>query len=257
MKRILALTLLVFMLAVPVFSQSLRGVGATYASHNGVHVCDDLSQVNVGWMYNWGTHPTLCPGVEAVPMLWRVDDVGKSVGGNSSHLLLFNEPLYQGGVSMQEVVEATHAASQLYSQKLVSPAFADIRNLGVWWAEYNKRYGTDPQVEAVAVHCYAWDGQSPQAAVSYCKSIVRKASKLGLPVWVTEWAWIGEQDRDAVKYIMKALRWLRRDRRVARHAYFQLCIKGDEWWALPDNTSLTNWYTGVLTNLGRAFNALR
>lgn len=253
MKVKLILFVLMFM-TVPVFSQLPKGVGATYASHNGVQVCDELQNVNAGWMYNWGTHPTICNGVESVPMLWGVSNVGQPVGGNSEWLMLFNEPLYQGGRTMQEVVVATYQASQLYTQRLVSPSFADTRNLSKWRDEYRQLYGTDPPVDAVAVHCYAWDGQSVNAAVSFCKGQVRKAAKLNLgPVWVTEWAWIGEQDRKAEQYIGRMLKWLGRERKVSRHAYFELSYSGDEPWALPYNTSLTDWQTGQLTNLGVAF----
>jgi hypothetical protein len=208
-------------------------------------------------MYNWGRTPPLCSGVESVPMLWNGDAVGLPVGGNSDWLLLFNEPdvASQANMTPREGAIATHQASQTYTKRLVSPAVGDVRWLEQWRVEYQSLYGTDPPVDAVAVHCYAWDGQSVNAAVSYCKGQVRKAFRLNLgPVWVTEWAWIGPQGRDAEQYIMRMLRWLPKERKVQRHAYFELSYSGDEPWALWWNTSLTDWETGELTNLGEAFN---
>jgi hypothetical protein len=234
----------------------MRGTGATYAEHNGINVCDELDAVNASWMYNWGRNPTVCSGIESVPMLWCTGEVGLAIGGNSEWLLLFNEPdvAVQCNKTPHEGAIATRQASQAYSKRLVSPAVGDIRWLEDWKTEYNSLYGTDPPVDAVAVHCYDWTG-SVTGGVEHCQGLVRRAHALNLgPIWIAEWAWMGPQGRQAEQYIRRMVQWLSSERMVQRHAYFEMSYEGSEPWAFWWNTSLTDWETGELTNLGRAFN---
>jgi hypothetical protein len=65
---------------------------------------------------------------------------------------------------------------------------------------------------------------------------------------------MGPQGRYAEQYIRRMMQWLSSESKVQRYAYFEMSYEGSEPWAFSWNTSLTDWDTGELTNLGRAFN---
>jgi hypothetical protein len=247
---ILVIMLLLFCL-IKVDAQSpKKGVGATYED------CQGLRDVNATWFYNWGYDPPLCDGVEAVPMLWCTSTIGQELGGNSQWVMGANEPdvFNQCNKSAKEMATAWRRVEEAYPDRLlVSPGVMWVPWLRAFKDAYLKEYGRPPTIHAAAVHCYAWVDE-PQQAVEYCKQQVSAVYALGFgQVWVTEWAWMGADFQKGLEYMVLMRAWMEQDARIDRYAWFELSYRGDEPWAFDVNTSLVGYYSGAMTDYGRAY----
>ena len=231
----------------------LHGVGATYRQ------CPYMATVGAKWYYDWGISPTLCGGVEAVPMIHRVADVGKAVGGNSTWILWFNEPELTGQnnyISPEQAAQLWNANIGAYpGKKHVSPAVTDLS----WLSRFLVLVLQKPN--ALAVHYYAWRDLAAEIArtTEFLRQAVDLAQRYGIgEVWLTEWAglhgWMGQDA--ALEYERRMLtEVLPSFPQITHEAWFQLSYRGDEEWAfgVDCNTSLIDYNTGQLTPFGQVY----
>lgn len=216
-------------------------VGATYPTG-----CADADRLGAVGVYNWGALE--CEQIMTAQMVYCTPSLLPDVG-DASIVLMGNEPDHpkQCNKTPREFADYWNwAAPQLAREgrMLVSPATFTLSWMEAWWPM------VEPKPDAIAVHCYDFGGGN------VCKDHILSYAKFGVPLMVTEWAYVpgpGEEQVAAV-YIADMLIWFDAHRDVIiMDAYFQTSYRGDEEWALFGNTSLINWDTGDLTPMGVAF----
>jgi hypothetical protein len=170
----------------PVAGFNKKGLG----SCNSMTSPEELSQLRLGWYYNWRPFPKLSsvPGVEFVPMFWSGRDVTSEnlAAVNESaatHVLGFNEPDLAGQSNMtpEECLEWWPQLMTL-KQRLGSPAPASANWLEKFMPEAKRR---GLRVDFVCLHRYP-DISDPGAVDEVERMIEEAHSKYGLPVWLTE-----------------------------------------------------------------------
>lgn len=231
-------------------TNSLRGVGSTYSQ------CEYMDGE---WYYNWGMSLPDC-GIESVPMLWDETFIGLPIFATSKWLMGFNEPdvSSQSDISPQMAAVLWKDVESIYSDKmLVSPSVLDLSWLNSWYEEYARLYGKPPRVDATGIHCY-WFGDV-RSAIEHCKTLTRNAIEWSTrrhiyQVWITEYAYLpclGDSER----FMVEMMLFFDSEPIVARDAWFQLSYMGEEPWAFGENcnTSLVDFYSGRLTELGKAY----
>lgn len=240
----------------------VRGAGSTYDR------CEALQLAGATWYYDWGPHPALCEGVEAVPMIWG-RGINVEIGGNSQWLLGFNEPELStqttSGLAPEIKLQANITptlAAELWREieilhpdkKLVSPATVFLVWLTTWWNEYQRLYGAIPRVDAVAIHC--WQQMTAREAANLCRRQVTQArawaNERGISeVWCTEWyqfSCFPEGMEGSVAYLEEMLPWL--ETHADRHAWFQV-MDSANWFGPYCETDLVQ--DGALTQLGQSY----
>jgi len=150
----------------------------------------ELSQLRLGWYYNWRPVEKIAPapGVEFVPMFWSARDITSETvaainGSAATHVLGFNEPDMEGQSNMtpEECLEAWPQLMTL-KQRLGSPAPANWTWLEKFMPEARRR---GLRVDFVCIHRYP-DISNP-GAVDEVEGMIEGAyRKYGLPVWLTE-----------------------------------------------------------------------
>lgn len=155
----------------------------------------DLAAVGAVWFYNWGPNPQVITGTEAVPMIWCTD-VPSTVDGNSGFLLGANEPnlATQCNKSPAEYVSTWHTIEARFSPTftLVSPAtgFGDTNWLVEFRNAFSQTYGTYPNWQYLAVHCYEEFSVDCETQIG---TMIDYADSWGADgIWLTEFA-IGRQ----------------------------------------------------------------
>lgn len=238
-----------------------KGVGLTYGH------CGDVQRVGASWFYTWSPWPRDCEGVESVPMIWGSNDIGKTPRGTSAWLLGFNEPdrSNQANLTPGAAAELWREIETLYglrsndkqlARKLVSPAVShtDVDWLRRFVAAYVDLYGEMPQLDALAVHCYANDVDKCIATVSEVIELAESWGVLG-GVWLTEfstWPKAGEEVGIALDRARKLIEVLDGEPGVVRYAWFAARIRGDEWWVGP-STALVEFDGLGLTMYGEMY----
>lgn len=229
-----------------------KGIGLTYGH------CADAQLVGASWQYGWGPRPKDCPGVESVPMIWGRESIGTEVSGTSNYLLGFNEPdrSNQADLTPAEAAELWRDVELLYADDwlLVSPAVShtDVDWLRRFVSTYQLRYDEMPQLDALAVHCYA---NTVQGCIDAVQEVIEMADDwqvLG-GVWLTEfafWPTAGEEVADALTRALHMIGMLDGEPGVVRYAWFAARMRGDEWWAPNVAAPLVEFETGQLTMYG-------
>jgi len=150
----------------------------------------ELSQLHLGWYYNWRPFPKIAPvpGVEFVPMFWNAGDltsenlaaVNRSA---ATHVLGFNEPDMYGQANMtpKECLDSWPKLMPL-KQRLGTPAPATSSWLEKFLPEAKRR---GLRVDFVCLHRYP-DISDPKAVDSIEAMLKDVRQKYGLPVWLTE-----------------------------------------------------------------------
>ena len=121
-----------------------------------------------------------------------------------------------------------------------------------FYAAYLTEYEKNPQIDALAVHCYANNVAQCIATVEEVIELADNWQVLG-GVWVTEfafWPTQGEEVSIALGKAREFLEWLGGESRVARFAWFAARIQGDEWWAPNVAAPLVEFESGELTMYG-------
>ena len=160
------------------------------ASHSEMTSPAELSQLHLGWYYNWTPFPKIAPvpGVEFVPMFWSPHDLTAAnlAAVNQSaatHVLGFNEPDMerQSNMTPEECLELWPQLMTL-KQRLGSPAPANSTWLEKFLPEAKRR---GLRVDFVCVHRYP-DISDPDAVGKIEAMLQGVHQKYGLPVWFTE-----------------------------------------------------------------------
>lgn len=239
--------------------QIQRGFGATYIAPER---CGELDPRLGSSYYNWGPTPPVCPGWEAVPMIWGKSQIGAEVGGNSLYLMGFNEPdcIFQSRMNPEEGAQRWRELEAIYPDRLlISPGVMEVQ----WLRDFIEAYIAQtpegespkpPRLQGLAVHCYVW--ADPENSVKYCKGRVQEtialADQWSIPeVWLTEFAYLCDPSGagPGSEYLRKMMFWLESEPRVTRYMWFQWTYAGTESWSFGSacNTSLVKWETEPVT----------
>lgn len=241
-----------------------RGVGATYNSNGDYDRCTALRELGMGWYYNWGNDPGICPGVESVPWIWCTA-IPTNLGGNSIWTGFGNEAENpdQCGKTPTQMADAYALALQRHpGRKWVAPNSFSIEWIEQWLPILQQR-GLD-MPDALGVHCYedtsCFDGDVYKGCCQgHFERAMRLARQYGIgEVWVTEWAYVpmpGENLNRAVIAMNEMIDYFEGQPTITRYAWFQLSYLGTEDWAFKDrqNTSLVNFFSGEIGVLGEAY----
>ncbi|BCX47245.1 glycosyl hydrolase [Haloferula helveola] len=179
------------------------------------------------WYYNW-TPNREAGNPEFVPMIkgsWNVNGgTFNKIKGypGITHLLGYNEPERkdQANMPMEKALELWPQLVQLAEAKnlkLGSPAPSSDDGGMRYLDEFMKQAKRKKlRVDFVAVHWYR--SRDPDAFEDFVKDL---AKKYRLPIWITEFnGWSGPEDEN-YDFLKDALRFLERDRKVERYAYFE------------------------------------
>lgn len=262
---VLAVVVAALILHLKADAQGPKGVGATYTQSDNYEVCEAAQRMGVSWLYNWFESPPVCPGIESVPMVKSFDKVGVKLGGSSLYLLGPNEPdvFSQSWATPEEGAVGWRAMEEAYPNTLlVSPAVMNLPWLRNWYDSYTDTYTATMRIDALAFHCYVW--ADVESSLKHCQDQSRTAIVIadewgGIPVWLTEWSYLGVWGQpynydDAVLYMQLMRMWLASQPRIERQAHFELAVVGDEPWLIAGiDSSLVSYHTGETTALGRAY----
>jgi hypothetical protein len=232
---------------------AMQGAGATYGD------CERIKKSGIDWVYDWSSNPPNC-GIERVAMIYGSNI---PIDINTEWILGFNEPELksQSNITPTQGAILWREIEQVYpDKKLVSPS-ASIAWLTQWYSDYVNLYGRPPKMDVVGSHCYGpWNVNT---AVGTCKSgaenIVRWAKTRGInEVWITEFAmlpcWSGGES-DSVEFMKQMIEYYKEKELITRWAWFQTSYIGNEPWSFGPycNTSLVDFYSGELTEIGKAY----
>lgn len=218
--------------------------------------------LNVGWAHDWSANPLICPGIESIAMAWC--DVPESVGGTTDIILGFNEPNLgnQCNKTFDQTAILWHDLDSKYpDKKLVSPVpysgdwyggnppLVGTAWLREWQAAYQARYGTQPRIDGVQVHCYyLWASQ--------CIATLNEHLAFGKPIWLTEFAFVPTWDNRSQEVLWEQYRqviqWARAHN--ARYAAFaNRPCNGESWCPPPEWTNPLIDASGNLTFVGQNY----
>jgi len=239
---------------VSVLTNPKKGIGLTYGE------CLDVKHGGASWHFGWGPQPPDCEGSESVPMIWGMQTMGVPISGTSEHLQGCNEPdrSNQANMTPYEGAVFHHLMKLTYPEwKQVSCAVA---HTGLDWlrqmvSEYENLYGELPQLEALAIHCYANSFQGCVDAVEEVKGMLTDWNIPG-GIWVTEFSFWPTQTRSFTHTLAEArafIDWMDAEPLVSRYAWFAARIQGDEWWAPNVASPLFDFESGDLTFYGEMY----
>lgn len=226
---------------------SKRGFGENTLSYE-----EDATALAKGcsWWYNWGSTPPqqLAPMMgadrvlEYVPMAWsgnyNVETLRSYYQAHpeDKYLLGFNEPNFRSQANMTpaQAAEKWPALEQLADELglcLVAPAlnYPDgAINDGVTYqpeawmdgfiSAYKQRYGKEPRMDYLALHCYM---DSPAAMLAFVENF---AGKYGKQVWLTEfcsWESDGITAESQQQQMIQKVALLEKSEHVFRYAWFK------------------------------------
>jgi hypothetical protein len=219
-----------------------------------------VSKLGATWLHTWSADPPIYPGIESVPLLFASDPMPTEIGGNSPHVLTFNEPDSTNMVdpdpeiNMTRCLELWHwmeTESSYQHMLLWSPSVTSQRGdathlLGQTWLEqfrqrYHATYGTYPLWAGLGCHIYpsGYAGNSPvrqfTAFVEEINWYIFKAREWGcrFGVWINEWAFVPcwTSHETALASLKLAQPWLEQQHDVFRYAWFEASFAGGEEWA--------------------------
>jgi hypothetical protein len=237
---------------VPVVNRAstAHGAGMTYGD------CDAALALGLQWTHGWQRFPLICEGVEAVPQISRLREIGLPLGGNSRYVIFLNEPENPQQSNVPNPVDTGHGlamAMATYSDRdfVLPTASEDYRDSMLDAA------GDIDRGRLVAnEHCYGWG--SVETALAKCKaqidSILTWAAENGIThVWVTEFgldpAW--HDGMDGSVQFMRVMSAYYDQAGVDRRAWFQVNSTEGRW-----STGELGLWVGGLTELGEAYREL-
>ncbi|MDQ8188679.1 glycosyl hydrolase [Roseibacillus persicicus] len=205
---------------------------------------------NTHWYYNWSPSGPRGDG-QFVPMLKGTRQIRN--GGlkklqaypELSHLLGYNEPerTKQGNLTVEAALKfwpKLQALAETKGARLGSPAPSSDKDGMEWLDEFMQQAKSRKlKVDFVALHYYR--SRNPDDLEDFIKEV---AKEYRLPIWLTEFnGWSGPRDEHE-DFLKEALRFLERERKVERYAYFNP--------GLGKPHSLLN-KDGSLTSLGELY----
>jgi hypothetical protein len=234
------------------------GIGITVPN------CDDQYAMNIGWSFDWGPQPAVCPGLESVPMIWGAVRYGSSLGGNSEYLLAFNEPDRpdQANLTPEQGARDYHdwIVTRYPGRKFVCCNSTRASWLGQMADEYSRLYGEyPPPMEVVGGHIYTSNLADARGVLS---EFVALADEWRKPLWISEFAFppcfVGDNEA-ALALARQFVLELETQPQVQRYAWFANRVDGTEdWWPatwpMPQcSTSLFDKLSGTPTVWGEWF----
>lgn len=228
----------------------------------------------VSWYYNWHFKGPSAPegvALEFVPMVWgdtpeRLDGLRTFLKENPRPraVLVNNEPNLKGQafISPEQSADLHRRVEEItrpYDLPLIGPhmaigsapgasitAFDPIQQKEVTYTfmmPFLKAFFHflgDVRVDGTAVHSYKREGEVKWAVDLMYREFQR-------PVWMTEYAWWAAPDeRESMRYMVKATDWMERSDKVEAYAWFKERIGRAPLRLLKDEP-------GQLTDLGRAY----
>lgn len=179
------------------------------------------------WHYNWSPSGKGggCPFVPMVKGRKQLANGAlRKVGGYRElpYLLGYNEPerSKQGNLSLKEALEIWPRLQKIAEEKntrLGSPAPSSDKG-GMDWLDafMTQAKRNKLKVDFIAVHYYR--SRNPDDLENFIKDLARSYR---LPIWLTEFnGWAGPRDEHE-NFLKKALKFLERERKVERYAYFE------------------------------------
>lgn len=220
-----------------------KGISSSRYGYNGAPAdkLKKLTDLNVGWYYNWGITTQNSTAMEYVPMIWGAGSMSASNlqtikqqydAGVYHNLLTFNEPdlKEQSNMTVEQALNYWPKLEEL-GIRLSSPAPA-VYSDGGWLDQFMQQaISKGYRVDFIALHFY--QNYSDPNAVNYLKDTLTSIyNKYHLPIWITE---IGEVDTstwtggytagcyveaNATKYIQEVTQMLESLGFVERYAWF-------------------------------------
>lgn len=222
----------------------------------------------VSWWYSWGTeapsswHPWFAQrrngNVRFAAMSWgKWGDGPVTVPDYATALLGFNEPNRRDQANMSPEKAARwwpelEKCARQHNIPLVLPSYNDGDPGGIspdaWFDRFFKAY-PGAHYDGVAVHAYKRHANEVKSMVTQVAQRFRK------PVWLTEFACMGNDDRAKVDFMRDLLPWLDRSPQVATYAWFGILgtprPRDKQDWL--GDTFLVNSSTRQLSELGKLY----
>jgi hypothetical protein len=187
----------------------------------------EVALLGATWIWNWAPQPPLFAGIESVPTIWSVQDIGAQLGGNSEWVLGFNEPDQwdQANLTPEAAAKAWATLEAIYpDRKLTSPQVMqhDRHWLERFVAAYQAQNdGRMPRMDALAIHTYALGGTAAdyEAMVTH---YIELAQRWQVPeIWVTEFTLSPGLDgtlRSTIDELRTYMDWLAEQPLVTRYS---------------------------------------
>ncbi|YCM44694.1 glycosyl hydrolase [Verrucomicrobiaceae bacterium 227] len=179
----------------------------------------------VHWHYTWSPGGR---GAQFVPMVKGKNQINNGAFRkvtqikNLPYLLGFNEPerAKQGNLSVKDAVKHWRKLQEIAEAKnsrLGSPAPSSDQGGMRWLEAFMKEAKRERlKVDFIAVHYYR--SRDPDDLENFIDEV---AKTYRLPIWLTEFnGWSGPRDEHE-DFLKKALKFLERERKVERYAYFE------------------------------------
>ena len=244
----MTVTLMVFLPLVLVVPPQ-HGAGMTFAD------CEAVAALEIEWVRTWAREPEVC-GVETVPQVSNLEEIGRPLGGNSDYVVFLNEP---ENPRQSDVPSATVAGGGL---RLAMDTYPDMKFILPSATEDYR----DSMLEAagdidrsrlvVGGHCYGW-GQV-ETALCKCKAhaddLLAWADENGIDqVWIPEFgldpAW-DDGMGGSVRFAREMVAYYRQVG-VERWAWFQVNATEGRW----STGEMGLWIDGP-TELGETYKTM-
>ena len=232
-----------------------RAHGASVSYMSKAEACAAAQALGLKWLHGWQHDPLVCPGVESVPQVSALWQIGLPLGGNSQYVLFLNEPEEPLQSNVPDPLEAAAGLGEMLT------AYPDrtivLPSASLWYLSQMWDAGDFPADRVAANgHCYGWGYL--ETALTKCKDeaddLREWAIERGITeVWFNEFGYDPEwQGMDASVAFMVEMVAYYQATGVTRWAWFQTNATQGRW----TSGEMGLWIDG-LTPLGRAYAALR
>jgi len=216
--------------------------------------CEAVAALGLEWMHGWQCNPMVCPGVDVVPQVSRLWEIGQPLGGNSRYVIYLNEPEEPLQSNIPDPLDAADGLAAMLAaypdRTIVLPSASLVYLTAMWEA------GDFPADRVAANgHCYGWGYL--ETALCKCKAeaddLRAWAIERGITeVWITEFGYDPEwQGMGATEAFMVEMVGHYRATGITRWAWFQVDPTAGKW----TSGELGLWIDG-LTQLGQAYRDL-
>lgn len=214
--------------------------------------CEAVAALGLRWTHGWQRDPMVCPGVEAVPQISALWQIGMPLGGSDQYVIYLNEPESKLQSNVPDPLDAAAGLAQMldqYPDRIIILPSAPLWYLSEMW---DTREFPSERVAANG-HCYGW-GHLETALVhctDHANDLRTWSIERGITeTWITEFgydpAWEG---MDATEAFMHEMVDYYRAIGITRWAWFQVNSTAGRW----TSAELGLWVDGEMTELGAAY----
>jgi len=215
--------------------------------------CEAVAALGLEWTHGWQRNPTICEGVEAVPQISHLSEIGQPLGGNSQYVIYLNEPEQTNQSNVPDPLDAAAGLVEMlvtYPDKIIVLPSASLHYLTVMWDAGD----FPPERVAANGHCYGWGYLS--TALVKCKAhgdnLLAWADERGIrETWITEFgldpAWYDGMAGN-VEFMRQMVAYYERVG-IDRWAWFQVNSTARKW----STGEMGLWVDGYITELGEAY----